>query len=263
MSISRGAERGIVLLASPAAALRRRWGKGLGGRFLIHEVADRAGLEDGLARLRPSVVFLDLALPELGGLGSVPAVHRLNPSAKIVLLAGAPNGRQAVFALVAGAQGYCSRSIGPSLIRKATEVVQGGEIWVGRQVVRHLLKHLTSLTKGRQGDAAAPSPTRFAFLAPRESEIALLVGVGANNKEIAARLSITEATVKAHLTSIFRKLRVSDRLRLALFVTQHRAGPPRAARRDLALAMSRALRAPGPVRAEGLRRRRTLRKLSL
>ena len=72
-------------------------------------------------------------------------------------------------------------------------------------------------------------PRRFDFLAPREREIALLVGSGANNREIAERLSITESTVKAHLTSVFRKLDVPDRLRLALFVRRQRA--PTAARR--------------------------------
>jgi DNA-binding NarL/FixJ family response regulator len=72
-------------------------------------------------------------------------------------------------------------------------------------------------------------PRRFDFLAPREREIALLVGSGANNREIAERLSITESTVKAHLTSVFRKLDVPDRLRLALVVRRQRA--PTAARR--------------------------------
>ena len=78
---------------------------------------------------------------------------------------------------------------------------------------------------------------RFDFLAPRERQIALLVGSGANNKEIAERLGISESTVKAHLTSVFRKLGVPDRLRLALLVRRQRAPAgarraPQAARRS-------------------------------
>ena len=130
---------------------------------------------------------------------------------RIVLLASSPSERQAVFALVAGARGYCDRGIAPSLVRKAAEVVQRGEIWIGRHVVPHLVRRITSLTPakpGRRGRAGACRRDSTSC-APREREIALLVGAGANNREIATRLSITESTVKAHLTSVFRKLDVS------------------------------------------------------
>jgi DNA-binding NarL/FixJ family response regulator len=175
-----------------------------------------------MTEVRPSVVFLDLALPGLGGLGDVPAIQRLNPAAKIILLARAANESQAVFALVAGARGYCGRNIGPSLIGKAAEVVQRGEIWIARGVIPLLLKKLTALTQGRPDAEGRAEESPLAALGPRERQIAELVGIGANNKEIATRLHITEATVKAHLTSVFRKLNVSDRLRLALFVTEKR-----------------------------------------
>ena len=212
-------------MASPTADLRRRCSQGLRG-FLIREAGRRAVLERSMVELEPAVVFLDLALPGLGGLGGVPGIQRLNPAAKIIVLASTPNERQAVFALVAGARGYCGRDIGPSLVRKATDVVRRGEIWIARGVVPLLLKRLTSLTQDRSHERLAGSGRPFHALAPREREIAELVGRGTNNKEIATRLSITEATVKAHLTSVFRKLNVSDRLRLALFVTEHKSRLP-------------------------------------
>ena len=209
----------MVLVASPTPTLRRRCSQGLQG-FLIHEVERRADLERCIELLRPVVVFLDLGLPGLGGLGGVPDVQRLNPTTKILLLSPSPNERQAVFALLAGARGYCDRNISASLITKATEVVQRGDIWIARSVVPHLLKRLTSVTRDQRRAARAALPTPLDSLNPRERETAQMVGRGAHNKEIASRLSVTEATVKAHLTSVFRKLKVSDRLRLALFVTE-------------------------------------------
>jgi two-component system NarL family response regulator len=121
--------------------------------------------------------------------------------------------------------------------------VQRGEIWIGRHVVPHLLRRISSLTPA--GPDAGPGgrvSRRFDFLAPREREIALLVGSGANNREIAERLSITESTVKAHLTSVFRKLDVPDRLRLALFVRRLRA--PTGARRASSRAPRRSTSRP-------------------
>lgn len=218
-----------VLLASASAGVRRRWAEELTDSLLLIEAADRESLEVAMLTNRQLVIFLDTALPGLHGVDGVPDVQRVNPSARIVVLASPPSERQAVFALVAGARGYCDRNIAPSLVRKAAEVVHRGEIWIGRGVVPHLLRRITSLTPSDDGpvEKGRSLPTRFEFLAPRERQIALLVGAGANNKEIAGQLSITEATVKAHLTSVFRKLNVSDRLRLALFVSGQR---PKAAR---------------------------------
>lgn len=184
-----------------------------------------------MLRLRPGIVFIDLALPGLGGLAGVPAIQRLDPTVRLVLLTRRPSERQALGALVAGARGYCSRDIEPALIRRAVEVVERGEIWIGRQVVPVLLRRLTALS-GRNGQGAtAVDAEPLPYLAPREREIALLVGKGANNKEIASELAISEATVKAHLTSVFRKLKVANRLHLALVVTQHGGSSRSLARR--------------------------------
>jgi len=223
---------GRAVLATSSGVLRRRLAEGL-QRWCILEAVDRSELGRSVHDGRATVVFLDLALPGLSGLDGVPDIQRLNAAARIVVLASAPSERQAVLALVAGARGYCDRRIAPSLVSKAAEVVQGGEIWIGRHVVPHLLRKITSLSPIPV--AAAPGrglPTRFEFLGPREREIALLVGGGANNREIAGRLRITESTVKAHLTSVFRKLNVSDRLRLALLMSGQRQRLARGVRRS-------------------------------
>jgi two-component system, NarL family, nitrate/nitrite response regulator NarL len=211
----------VVLIASPIAGVRGLWAAGLQDRFPLYEVAERAALERSMANLKPSVLLLDLALPGLGGVEGVPAIQRLSPLTSIMLLTSTPNDREGLAALKGGARGYTSSEMDPTLLKKAVGVVLKGEIWVARNVYAPLLEELTSLTERRHKEFPPNLDTRLDRLTPREREIAQLIGGGASNKEIAGRLNITEATVKAHLTAIFRKLGLSDRLGLALFVTEY------------------------------------------
>ena len=216
--------RATVLIASAVAGVRSRWVQASQDFFAILEVSERAELEQGMAGSKPSFLLLDLNLPRLDGIESVPAIQRLSPSTKIIVLSSTPDEKEAVRALKAGAMGYCNKDIEPSLLRKAVNVVQKGEIWVGRKTISRLLAELTSLTGIQQKDWPALAEVYLNYLTPREQQIALLVGDGAHNKEIASRLNISERTVKAHLTAIFQKLQIPDRLRLGLFVAGHNHG---------------------------------------
>jgi len=211
----------VVLLASPIAGLRGQWSQGLAEKFPLYEVAERAALERSMANLKPAALLLDLALPGLGGVDGVPAIQRLSPLTSVMLVTSTPNDREGLAALKSGARAYCSSETDSALLRKAVTVVLKGEIWVARNVYAPLLEELTSLTERRHKEFPPNLDTRLDRLTPREREIAQLIGGGASNKEIAGRLNITEATVKAHLTAIFRKLGLSDRLGLALFVTEY------------------------------------------
>jgi DNA-binding NarL/FixJ family response regulator len=110
------------------------------------------------------------------------------------------------------------------------QVVQKGEVWVGRKTICRLLEELISRTESRAKDSPPLEEVYLRHLTPRERQIALLVGSGASNKDISDRLNITERTVKAHLTAIFHKLQITDRLRLGLFVAAQNhakaANPP-------------------------------------
>ena len=127
--------------------------------------------------------------------------------------------------LAAGARGYCETNIDPLLLKKAVKMVRKGEIWVGRKVISHLLETLVSLTEQQRSKSLHELSVSLENLTPREREIVHQIGRGASNKEIASQLHVTEKTVKAHLTSIFRKLGIPDRLQLALFVNGHRRAP--------------------------------------
>lgn len=210
----------MVLIASRKTAECRAWRKTLQGMCAIREVGDRGTLERNLISLKPAMLLLDSALPKLGGVGAVRAIQQLSLTTKIVVLTSTTDEKEAIAALKAGARGYCNMNIDRDLLRKAVEVVQKGEIWVERKLVTRLLEEIAFVAEDRWKHSPAKLERGLNPLTPRQREIAQLVGSGASNKEIAARLEVTERTVKAHLTAIFRKVGLPDRLRLALFVAK-------------------------------------------
>jgi DNA-binding NarL/FixJ family response regulator len=185
----------------------------------IQEVADLPSLEAGLLSLKPTILFLDLTLPGFDPITGVVAVQRLSSSTNIVLFSQTTVLQEAVGAIRAGARGYCKIDIDPALLRKAAERIQAGDIWVSRGLIASLLGELGAATKAHLRNRQEEVGRRLALLTPREREVAHLVSDGSSNKDIANRLAIAEKTVKAHLTTIFQKLGVSGRLRLALLVT--------------------------------------------
>src|SRR5437867_4432721 len=120
----------VVLIASPNAELRIRLRRTLRRTFEIYQVTDRAQMERMISKLKPAVLFIDLALRRLGGIKNLPAIQRLSSSTKIVLLTEKPDRTEEILALKAGVKGYCQRNLDPILIKKAVQMVQKGEIWV-------------------------------------------------------------------------------------------------------------------------------------
>ncbi len=219
----RPAEAPLIVLASAIPEVRRRWRRGLHEIGTIQEVFDGTTLKRNLEVQRAAVLLLDLALPRLGAFVGVNTLRQLSPPTKIIVFSAVPRASEAIAALKAGARGYCGRDIDSALLAKAVDKVQRGEFWVGRMVIPHLLNELTSLTEGRPPGSSITPDARFQDLTVREREVAQLVSGGAPNKEIAGKLNITERTVKAHLTAVFRKLGRPDRLRVALFVRDKEA----------------------------------------
>ncbi len=207
----------ILLIASPLVVLRKRWRQALKPRFTVNEVANPVALQLSMVKLRPSILLLDRALLKFNGDVNVPAIRRLSSITKVILLASTPRVREGISVLRAGARGYTTTNVDPSLLKNAIENVQKGEIWVGRNLVSHLLEARRSLTKHRVKTSRAKNH-HVDRLTPREGNIAHLISRGASNKEIASLLTVTERTVKAHITAIFQKLKLSNRLQLALFI---------------------------------------------
>jgi DNA-binding NarL/FixJ family response regulator len=213
-----------VLIACNIAEVRRRLRKDLEKNFLIYEVAQPDALEKYVMNLKPSVLLLDASLQEVDAVEAVSAVQRLSPSTCVVFLTGSPNQKEAIDFLKAGAKGYSHRDINPALLVKIVQVVQKGEIWIGRSIIPCLLEELGSLADRWRNESHSGTEVRhdLDLLTPRERSISQLIGEGFNNKEISRRLKISEKTVKCHLTAIFRKLEIPDRLRLALMIAANR-----------------------------------------
>jgi two-component system NarL family response regulator len=210
--------RWVILIASHDAQLRARWRRILRGRFLAYEAGDKNELEHALANLKPAVLLLDLGLHRLGGIRSLTSIQQLSPLTRIIVFSNAPKITEEISALKLGARGYSKKTIGPALLKKAGIVIQRGEVWTGRKIIQSLLEEVGVLRKDRQRVVNTEPNSPIDQLTARKKEIAHLISEDASNKEIATRLGISEATVKAHLTEIFRKLKIADRLQLAVLM---------------------------------------------
>jgi DNA-binding NarL/FixJ family response regulator len=124
-----------------------------------------------------------------------------------------------VNALLAGAAGYCDVNTPPRIILKAVDSILQNDIWIQRHLIR---KVIGVLAKPAQPLPKQPllADTKLACLSKREQDVAQLICQGTSNKRIASTLAITERTVKAHLTSIFVKLNVTNRLHLGLLLKE-------------------------------------------
>lgn len=136
------------------------------------------------------------------------------PGLRVVATASNPNDDAAIAALDAGCAGYCHAYAQANILQQVAQVVAAGHVWVGPTLMQRLIQSANR--------AAAIAQNRSdgwrAALTPREREIAEMAAKGASNLEIAGRCSISERTVKAHLSAIFEKLGVVDRLQLTLKV---------------------------------------------
>jgi len=209
-----------VLIATSGEALRSQLKERLSGAYTTHDVSDWETLDRTISTLAPAVVLLDVALLRSSGINDFSIIRRISRKSRIILMSASPDNEEAITGLRAGARGYCDRNLEASLLRRAVDCVREGEIWATRRLIPILVEQ-SARDFDERPEPRARSDRRLALLTPREQEIAWLIGSGASNRDIAVRLKVGEGTVKAHLTSIFRKLGFVDRLQLGLFL----AGP--------------------------------------
>ncbi len=220
--VKQAKDLGLIVIASADHDLGTRWFRTLQKQFAVHVVNDGRFLENAISTLKPVVLILDHALlsllPGSGGLSE--RMRRLINATRTIIISNHIDEKEGVSLLKAGARGYCTDDPGPQIISKAVDAVLRGEVWVGRKVIQLLLDELAGFTEHLQREFRTNSDEQLKQLTPRQRDIVSLISKGASNKEIAHALHVSEKTVKAHLTGIFRKFKLSDRLQLALFVTQ-------------------------------------------
>jgi two-component system, NarL family, nitrate/nitrite response regulator NarL len=164
--------------------------------------------------LKPAVLMLDLAMPGLSGIEVLREMAAANGRVRTIILTAAIEKKQIVEALQLGARGILFKDAAIELVARCIETVIAGDFWVGREPVVSLVAYLQGLKQVTLPKAAAQRLPEFT---PREREIISAIVIGCANKEIAAKLSISEDTVKHHLSSIFEKAGVSNRLELAIW----------------------------------------------
>ena len=160
------------------------------------------------AEMHPDVVIMDLSMPNLDGVEATRQISAAHPSSRVLVLTSFSDRTRIMDALSAGADGYLLKHSEPEAIAAAIRSVHTGDAPLDPKAARALLESRRSTT---------PS----ASLTDREREVLDLVRHGLANKQIARKLGISERTVKAHLTSVYSSLGVSDRTQAAIWATNH------------------------------------------
>ena len=168
--------------------------------------------------LEPDILLLDLAMPRLPGLEAMRAIMSRSPRVKIILLTSTISTQQIIEALQIGARGIVLKDSVADDLTESLRAVLGGDYWIGGQRVANLLAALHEL----MAQAAAVPERKTYGLTPRELEVVTCIVEGCSNKDIAKQFSISEETVKRHLSNVFDKTGVSTRLELALFAISHK-----------------------------------------
>ena len=185
---------------------------------VVGEAGNKAEAVPIASREQPEIVILDPCLREGSGLDLIPELLLAAEDTKIIVLTGVQDPEEYQRAIRLGAMGVVNKETSADIFIKAIRRVHAGELWLERQKT-------AKLVSGLRRDLQAPNPVadgdKASRLTGREREIVLLVGEGLRNKQVADRLYISEATVRHHLTSILKKLDVSDRLELLIFAYEH------------------------------------------
>lgn len=198
-----------VLMLTQDAPLWQHWQQIASAQWLPARGTGLADVERWKQKNR-SLVVVDAALPHVPDWSDA-CWPRMAGDMKLLVLSARPSDEVARKALAAGCSGYAHAYSTPTTLTNILHSIATGNIWMGRSLLQRLLQDV---------DARLPEPgTQWADqLSRREQEVARFAAMGQSNAEIAERLAISERTVRAHLSAIFEKLQVQDRLMLALKV---------------------------------------------
>ena len=194
------------LFVAPDAKLRANWMEAFPGASLCDRVP-----------VNPSADVIWVLLPEEGDVVNLLTECRSAAGKRtFIAISDVPSDQQGLAALGAGVVGYCNGHAAPTILRQVADTVLGGGLWVGQSLLQRLL---AGIARAAARKFTPPELSDWATgLTEREIEVARAVATGLGNKEIANQLNITERTVKAHLGSVFDKLKLRDRMHLTLLV---------------------------------------------
>lgn len=143
----------------------------------------------------------------------IQSVRAENSHAALIALSDIPDDDEAMIVFSSNGRGYANTHAAADTLKQIVKVIDQGGLWIGASLMQRLLVGVNQLQKA---PSVKPAPLWQHKLTDREMEVARSIAAGASNKEVARQLNITERTVKAHVSGLFTKLAVSDRLQLAL-----------------------------------------------
>ncbi len=203
-----------VLICDDQALVRGGFRAILENRPEIEVVGEAENGEEALAlteRRRPDVILMDIRMPILDGVQATRRLVENGSDARVLILTTFDLDEYVHAAIRAGASGFLLKDVRPAELVQAIEIVAAGDALLAPSVTRRLLaRFATTLPAGAQDHQA------LAELTSRETEILRLLAGGLSNAEIAASLVVSEATVKTHISSILRKLRLRDRVQAVI-----------------------------------------------
>jgi DNA-binding NarL/FixJ family response regulator len=205
-----------VLVADDQSLVRAGFRMLLAGEEDIEVVAEASnGLEavDKAARFDPTVVLMDIRMPELDGLEATRRILAADATARILILTTFDLDEYVYEALRAGASGFVLKDDPPEQLIAAVRTVAAGDALLSPAVTKRVIARFSRLPR-------PSAPTRLDELSEREAEVFRLIARGLSNAEIAKELFISETTVKTHVTHILSKLGLRDRVQAVVLAYQ-------------------------------------------
>jgi two-component system, NarL family, response regulator LiaR len=177
---------------------------------LVGEAADGEEAVAKAERLRPQVVLMDVVMPRLGGIDAIRRIRETSPSTSVIVLTSFVDDEKVVQAVRAGAAGYLLKDMEPREVAEAIRRVSRGESLLHPAVAAKLMQEVARAGRRHAADV----------LTARELEVLRLLARGLSNKAIARELTVTEKTVKTHVSNILSKLDLTDRTQAALYAVR-------------------------------------------
>jgi DNA-binding NarL/FixJ family response regulator len=205
-----------VLVADDQSMIRAGFRMLLGREPDIDVVAEASNGEEAVfqaARFDPTIVLMDIRMPDVDGLEATRRILAANPSARVLILTTFDLDKYVYEALSAGASGFVLKDDPPEQLIAAIRTVAAGDALLSPAVTRRVIRRFANL-------ARPEPPEELAELTTREEDVFRLIALGRSNAEIAQELFISEGTVKTHVTHLLQKLGVRDRVQAVVLAYQ-------------------------------------------